>query len=116
MAVRLHIKYKDQSLEYRSIAVATNDAFINYWKPIAVERGLEWVLLMHSAGIDFLGQVANLPDIIHEFKVFQELVSLGDHTIPPEVCADILERVTTIRNVLGELQAMPEKFSDAYIG
>jgi len=73
-------------------------------------------LLLHSAGIDLLEQLANLPDIIHELAVFQETVSSGSYVIRADIREVILERVTTIEKALCELQMMPEKFSEVYIG
>ena len=113
MSISLNVHYRDTEKETRHIPIITNHSFDQYWKPIATQLGLEWVLLIKSAGIPIELHLDDLPTILDELLTLKHAFQTSDSG-----SADVymLERIERVIPELKIICDNPGIITEAFLG
>jgi hypothetical protein len=84
------------------IPVAGDQSFEGYWRPVAVELGLKWILWLSTGTSLPREHVAELIDELERLRV--QLAQMK----PVRVIARILPRVAAVIRALNEFQRHPD--------
>jgi hypothetical protein len=116
MSISLTIHYRDTEKEKRSIHLVSYRDFNQYWKPIAIELNLEWVLLIQSAGVPIERHFDDLPSIIDELITLKTAFQNSNVSMLELIK---IMRLACIEFVIKELKIIcdnPDTITEAYLG
>jgi hypothetical protein len=113
MSISLTVHYRDtEKKKYHTPVVSYRD-FNQYWKPIAIHLGLEWVLLIQNAGLPLERHLDDLPKILDELLTLKHVFQTSDSGLAD---VNMLERIERVIPELKIICDNPDIITEAFLG
>lgn len=111
MSINLHAKYHNGQAAY--VPIISQRAFIEDWKPMALRKNLDWVLLLESPGFDVLDG-DELQAIRSQFE--ELLASIEESALSDLLIEHHRYKINIILQYLSEAIQDQSAFEELYVG
>lgn len=110
MSISLLIERRDPRIEKRLVPIATDTAFLRYWRDGCQALGLEWIPIFRTG---LAVRPEDIPDIVAEL---QELRGWMQNPSNRKFRPEVVSRVETLIGELNDLRKEKESEVEIYIG